>query len=94
MAHKIEIALPRNFSFIHTVESHGWYDLPPFGHKDGSGELVYVFAPKARDGAISASIKKGRGKLEVELSVKPRDEERIVRGVRHILRLDDNLAEF
>jgi 3-methyladenine DNA glycosylase/8-oxoguanine DNA glycosylase len=94
MAHKIEISLPRKFSFRHTVESHGWYDLPPFEHQDSSGELVYVFTPAGKDGAISATIKNGRGKLAIELSAKPRNEERIVNGIRHILRLDEDLGEF
>lgn len=94
MTHRFEIRLPRKFSFRHTVTSHGWYDLPPFRHEAGSKSLGYVFAPTGREGAISAVIGKGRGNLRVELSEKPRDTARIERGIRHILRLDDDLNEF
>src|SRR5215468_5974352 len=94
MADKIEISLPRKFSFRHTVESHGWYDLPPFEHQDGSGELGYVFGPAGKDGPITATIKNGRGRLSIGLSAKPRDEERVAHGIRHILRLDEDLGGF
>jgi len=88
------IKLPRHFSFRHTVESHGWYDLPPFEHEDGSNRLHYVFPKAANDQAITALIKKDRSTLVVQLSAVPRDIGRIERGVRHILRLDEDLGGF
>jgi 3-methyladenine DNA glycosylase/8-oxoguanine DNA glycosylase len=91
---KLEIKLPTKFSFRHTVGSHGWYDLPPFEHESGSNSLGYTFAGFDRDPAISVNIKKIRGTLSVEASAKPGDVTRIERGVRHILRLDDELDEF
>ncbi|HYJ91002.1 MAG TPA: hypothetical protein VEV84_06830, partial [Pyrinomonadaceae bacterium] len=94
MVHKLEIRLPRKFSFRHTVASHGWYDLPPFEHKEGSSELTYVFAPSGKDQAVTATIRNDRGKLTIDLSSKPRNVERIERGVRHILRLDDDMRDF
>jgi len=94
MPETLEIRLPRKFSFRHTVQSHGWYDLPPFEHADGSKTLVYVFQRSEKDEAISVTISNTGGKLLVDLSAKPRDVERIERGIRHILRLDEDLAEF
>ena len=94
MTQVLQIRLPRDFSFRHTVASHGWYDLPPFEHKERSSELTYVFAPTNRDRAITATIRKERSGLKVGLSSKPRDPSRIERGVAHILRLDENLGEF
>jgi len=94
MTRVLEIHLPRDFSFRHTVASHGWYDLPPFEHKERSPELTYVFAPTKRDRAITATIRKERGTLKIALSSKPRDAERIARGVAHILRLDEKMSEF
>lgn len=94
MTHTFEIRLPRDFSFRHTVASHGWYDLPPFEHKERSPELTYVFAPAGRDRAITAVIRKERNGLKVSLSSKPRDVERIARGVAHILRLDEKMSDF
>ena len=94
MAFTFEIKTPRRFSFRHTVGSHGWFDLPPFGHVEGTAELRYVFQPTERDPAISALIAKGRSVIDIVLSEKPKDSDRIVSGVRRILRLDDDLTEF
>src|SRR6476646_8779210 len=94
MAATLEIKLPSSFSFRHTVESHGWYDLPPFEHTKGSNHFRYVFQPAGNDPAISALVRKGRSSLTVELSEKPDNISRIVDGVRHILRLDDDLSGF
>ena len=94
MTDVLEIRLPRDFSFRHTVASHGWYDLPPFEHKERSPELIYVFPPSGKDRAVTATIRKERGRLTLALSSKPHDTERIDRGVRHILRLDENMREF
>lgn len=89
------IRLPRTFSFKNTVGSHGWYDLPPFEYVEGTSQLRYVFQPSGNDSAVSVVIGKQRGRLlTVELSDKPIDEDRILQGVRHILRLDDDLNEF
>src|SRR5262245_29141511 len=94
MPRTFELKLPRHFSFRHTVESHGWYDLAPFEHEDGSMKLQYVFPKTAKDPAINALIRKDRSKLVVELSTAPRDMARIEKGVRHILRLDEDLSGF
>ena len=94
MAISLEIKIPTRFSFRHTVGSHGWYDLPPFEHVSGTNQLRYVFQPSGTDRAVSVVIAKQRAKLRVDLSEKPRDVKRILKGVRHILRLDDDLSEF
>jgi N-glycosylase/DNA lyase len=94
MTYYFDIKLPRRFSFRHTVGSHGWYDLPPFEHGRGSSELRYAFQPEGSEPAISAVITKQRSSVKVTLSDKPIDQERIERGVRHILRLDDDMSEF
>jgi N-glycosylase/DNA lyase len=56
--------------------------------------LRYVFPAADGDAAISTLITCKRNRLEIELSEKPRDLGRIERGVRHILRLDDDLSLF
>src|SRR5689334_19001927 len=94
MKFSLEIKTPRRFSFRHTVGSHGWFDLPPFEHVEGTNQLRYVFQPAGNDPAISVVIAKRRSKLIVDLQDKPKDADRILGGVRHILRLDDNLDEF
>src|SRR4051794_24987190 len=94
MVFTIKVKLPRVFSFRHTVESHGWYDLAPFEHEAGTNELRYVFPPTSYESPISALIKKQGSDLIVELSEKPNNVDRIHKGVRHILRLDDEMGDF
>jgi len=37
MATRVELDLPRGFSFDAVVRSHGWYDLPPFSYDREAG---------------------------------------------------------
>ena len=94
MTFVFDIKPPRRFSFRHTVRSHGWYDLPPFEHSKGTSELRYVFQPEGNGKAISAVISKERSTIKVTLSDKPKDLRRIESGIRHVLRLDGDMAEF
>jgi len=89
-----EIKTPRQFSFQHTVGSHGWYDLPPFEHVKGTNELRCVFQSHAKDHPISVLIANKRWKLNVTASEMPKDRDHVPDGVRHILRLDDDLSAF
>ena len=56
--------------------------------------MRYVFQPESKETAVSVLIANKRGKLNVTLSEMPNNTTRIVNGVRHILRLDDDLNEF
>ena len=94
MSFSFEIKTLRKFSFRHTVGSHGWYDLPPFEHVGESTELRYVFQSQGQDRAISALISNRKNCLVITLSEKPNSVDRVVGGIRHILRLDDDLNEF
>jgi 3-methyladenine DNA glycosylase/8-oxoguanine DNA glycosylase len=90
----MQINLPDNFSFRHTVGSHGWYNLRPFEHERNSTTLHYVFPPTATDSAVSVQIRERNGRLNITLSKEPVDKQRIKQGIRHILRLDDDLEDF
>ena len=90
----MQINLPDNFSFRHTVGSHGWYDLRPFEHERNSTTVHYVFPPTATDSAVSVQIRERNGQLNITLSQEPVDKQRIKQGIRHILRLDDDLEDF
>lgn len=90
----MQINLPDNFSFRHTVGSHGWYDLRPFEHERNSTTVHYVFPPTATDSAVSVQIRERNGRLNITLSQEPVDKQRIKQGIRHILRLDDDLEDF
>lgn len=85
---------PKNFSFKHTIHSHGWSNLLPFRLNEGNQNLSCVFTDKNCKNPVSAVISESGGKLKIEVSDEQFDEEKIRRDVRHCLRLDDDLSEF
>jgi N-glycosylase/DNA lyase len=94
MSAKLRISLPPGFSFRHTVGSHGWYDLPPFRLEEDPGLLRYVFAALEGRPSVSITVAQKGKYLEVEHTGDELDSDRLRRGVRHILRLDEPLHEF
>lgn len=96
MKKTILLAKPENFSFRHTLYSHGWSSLRPFELDDEKLTLGYVFSDKkdfkkTTHGIISESDES----IKIELEDPNNFEiETILRDVRHILRLDDDLGEF
>ncbi len=90
----IEIFLetPENFNFQRTVFSHGWCELLPFELDKENWRLSYVF--DAAEVPVSAIVSEVEGKIQVEVADDDFDKEKLVREVRHILRLDDNLSNF
>src|SRR5712692_651859 len=92
---EINIKTPADFNFRRTVLSHGWYSLPPFEFDKASWMLVRVLdagltAPvtvniSSATGAINVCTSRRLGKAATK---------KIVRDVRHMFRLDDDLREF
>ena len=94
MSNLINIPRPKNFSFLHTVNGHGWSDLLPFEFDESTGKLCYVFR-SARSGiAVSASIREDGEMLRIETSSGSSESDEVLRNVRHILRFDDDLDDF
>jgi N-glycosylase/DNA lyase len=88
---------PANFSFHHTINSHGWCELSPFESDKENRRLSYVFIDENSKNPVSAKIEESDGKLKIEIAAKKIDkkfQEKILRDARHILRLDDDLSEF
>jgi len=92
MGAKLYLETPASFSFRHTVYSHGWSDLLPFQLDDENWRLKYVFAGRTKP--VSVVMYEGEGGVMIETSTKNFDESKLLRDVRHILRLDDPLEEF
>ncbi len=90
------LAAPENFSFRHTIYSHGWCELPPFEINEVDWRLKYVFSGAALTAPVAGEISESEGKIKIEFGEKlnKKAEEKIRRDVRHILRLDDNLKDF
>ena len=88
---------PENFSFKHTINSHGWCELLPFESDEENQRLSCVFTDENSKNPVSAKIEETNGKLKIEIAdenINKTFQEKILRDVRHILRLDDNLSEF
>ncbi len=93
MRTKLFLETPANFSFRHTVYSHGWSELLPLQLDDIEWRLECVLdAGFAKP--ISAVIYESDGGLSIDVSGKKFNEQKLFADVRHILRLDDPLEEF
>ncbi len=94
MSNQINIPIPRNLSFRHTVNGHGWRALLPFEYDESSKRLSYVFRSAVSGKPISVSIAEKGKVLRLETSAKDGERETILNAVRHILRFDDDLDDF
>lgn len=97
MTYEIYLETPENFSFRHTVYSHGWSELLPFELDEENWLLSYVFTDLNGENPTSATISDADGKLRIEIENSKIDkefEEKILRETKHILRLDENLNDF
>jgi 3-methyladenine DNA glycosylase/8-oxoguanine DNA glycosylase len=94
MTKKLILETNDDFNFKTVAYSHGWSELLPFEIDDENWRLSYVFTGEK---PVSATVSANEGKLEIEVSdgkINKKTEEKILRDVRHILRLDENLNEF
>jgi 3-methyladenine DNA glycosylase/8-oxoguanine DNA glycosylase len=92
---QIKIAAPPNFSFQRTVLSHGWCVLPPFEFDRENWKLTRVI-DLGEAKPVTTTISAAKPGLLVETSrvVGKRASEKIVRDVRHMFRLDDDLSSL
>lgn len=92
---QIQIPTPPNFSFRRTVLSHGWCVLPPFEFDREQWKLRRVIDLDAAK-PVTITISAARPGLSVNTSrpVGKRVSEKIVRDVRHMFRLDDDMNSF
>ena len=94
MPTELFLQTPETFSFRHTVYSHGWSDLAPFDLDSDRWRLRYVFTDIGSSKPVSAVISERASGLNIEVSSKRFDEQKLIGQVRHILRLDDPLEDF
>jgi N-glycosylase/DNA lyase len=92
---EISIPTPPGFSFKRTAISHGWYGLPPFELDHINWVLTRVVdVGDARPVAVKVSESPGAIKISVGRKLGKRAIEKVIRDVRHMLRLDDDLLGF
>ena len=92
---EITLATPREFSFKRTIISHGWCQLLPFKIDDEKWQLTRTLDLQAA-GPVTITISATRRALVIKLSrrLNQAATKKVVADVRHMLRLDDNIAEF
>jgi len=92
---RITIQTPPAFSFQRTVLSHGWCELLPFEFNGKTWTLTRVLEMKGSAPA-TVRIRYRRKSIEIESDrqLGERKLAAVTRDVRHILRLDDDMAGF
>lgn len=92
---ELTIATPRTFNFRRTVISHGWYGLLPFELDREQWELTRVLDRAAKTPVTARLTATKRAvRISTDSSLNTKDAERVIKDIRHILRLDDNLEPF
>src|SRR5437762_1461287 len=92
---ELTIKTPKDFNFHRTVRSHGWYGLLPFELDKAKWKLVRVLDRDQRK-PVTLEITSRRNSLNIMTSrvASERAAQRIIRDVRHMFRLDDDLQLF
>lgn len=92
---QISIATPRSFNFKRTAVSHGWCELLPFQFNRSNWTLTRVLD---LEGAVPLTVKIREATPGLQIETSRRlgkfPTEKLVRDVRHMLRVDEDLAEF
>jgi N-glycosylase/DNA lyase len=95
MTKQITIKTPSDFNFQRTVLSHGWCELLPFELDRRNWILTRVLdVDRARPVTVRISFGKRGLKVVTSREVNETAAAGIVRDVRHMMRLDDDLQEF
>src|SRR5205085_6252498 len=91
----LTIPIPPTFSFRRTAISHGWCELPPFELDRQAWALTRVI-DVGQSQPVTVNISEGPQVLSVTTRRKlaKRAAEKVLRDVRHMLRLDDDMSEF
>ena len=91
----IAITTPRTFSFKRTLISHGWCELLPFEIDRERWSLTRTL--DLVDGApvtLFMTATKRAVRIELSRTLGKKSCEKVIRHTRHMLRLDDDMADF
>ena len=92
---QITIPTPEQFNFKRTAISHGWYDLPPFTLDRPTWTMTRVIALNdAKPVKVTITEASSALLITVPRKLNKRSEAKVIRDVRHIFRLDDDLSPF
>jgi 3-methyladenine DNA glycosylase/8-oxoguanine DNA glycosylase len=89
------IETSRNFDFKRTVMSHGWCALLPYEIDRENWKLTRVIE-LGEEPPVTVLITGGKRSLNVNVSrrIGKRAEQKVIRDIRHALRLDDDMTSF
>jgi len=92
---ELTITTPKTFNFHRTVLSHGWCALLPFELDKSKWKLLRVLDRDQRK-PVTVEITSRKNSLRIVTSraVSDRAAQNIIRDVRHMFRLDDDLQLF
>src|ERR1043166_4695785 len=92
---QLTIRTPTDFNFYRTVLSHGWCELLPFELDREKWKLTRVVdLDRGKPVTVEVSTRKSALKILVSREVNERAAQKIIRDVRHMFRLDDDLKPF
>ena len=92
---EISISTPREFNFKRTVISHGWCELLPFEVDRERWSLTRTLDLKeAKPVTITLTATKRALRINASRRLSQAATKEVIRDVRHMLRLDDDMGEF
>ena len=92
---QITIRTPTDFNFYRTVLSHGWCELLPFELDREKWKLKRVIdLDRGKPVTVEVSTRRAALTILVSRQVNERAALKIIRDVRHMFRLDDDLGSF
>jgi len=93
--HQLSIATPRSFNFKRTMISHGWSELLPFEFEPDHWTLARVIdIGNTTPVLVKISGTKRELRINASTRLSKSAAERVVRDVRHMFRLDDDMSPF
>lgn len=91
----LKISTPPNFSFRRTVRSHGWYALPRLAFDESTWTLLRVLdVGLAKPVTVTINARHGEILIKTSRRVSNKASDKVLRDVRHIFRLDDDMTDF
>jgi 3-methyladenine DNA glycosylase/8-oxoguanine DNA glycosylase len=92
---EISVATPKEFSFKRTVISHGWCQLLPF-QIDRDNWLLTRTLDLGDQPPVTITLAEAKRGVTVNTSRRLNQSagKKVIRDVRHMLRLDDNIEKF
>jgi len=92
---KLTIRTRNDFNFYRTVLSHGWCELLPFELDREKWKLKRVIdLDRGKPVTVEVSTRRAALTILVSRQVNERAAHKIIRDVRHMFRLDDDLGSF